>query len=52
MVYLSIVIPVRNEEKFISETLQALINQDYPKDRFELIVVDGSSTDGTRSVVE
>lgn len=52
MIYLSIVIPVRNEEKFISDTLRMLINQDYHKERFELLVVDGMSTDSTRSVVE
>lgn len=51
MVYLSIVIPVRNEERFIGETLRALSGQDYPKERFELIIVDGRSTDGTRSIV-
>jgi len=52
MIYLSIVIPVRNEEKFIAATLDALANQDYPKQRFEIIVVDGGSTDTTRAEVE
>lgn len=52
MIYLSIVIPVRNEEKFIGETLGALVNQDYPKERFEIIVVDGASTDLTCAEVE
>jgi succinoglycan biosynthesis protein ExoA len=52
MVYLSIVIPVRNEERFIGDTLNMLANQDYPKDRFELIVVDGQSTDNTRYEVD
>lgn len=51
-VYLSIVIPVRNEERFIGATLNALASQDYPRGRFELIVVDGMSTDRTREVVE
>lgn len=52
MKYLSIVIPIRNEEKFIADTLKSMIEQDYPRDRFELLVVDGRSTDSTRSVVE
>ncbi|MDH4099353.1 MAG: glycosyltransferase family 2 protein [Nitrospirota bacterium] len=52
MVYISIVVPIRNEEKFIGQTLTALLSQDYPASRYELIVVDGRSTDGTRSVVE
>lgn len=48
---LSIVMPVYNEEKFISQTLQQLFEQDYPPDRFEILVVDGMSTDRTQSIV-
>lgn len=51
MIYLSIVIPIRNEEKFIGETLSSLAAQDYPRERFELLVVDGQSTDKTREKV-
>jgi glycosyltransferase involved in cell wall biosynthesis len=51
-VYLSIVVPIRNEEGSIRQTLEGLVRQDYPKDRYEIIVVDGQSSDGTRSVVE
>lgn len=51
MIYLSIVIPIRNEEQFIGDTLAALASQDYPLDRFELLVVDGQSIDSTREVV-
>lgn len=52
MIFLSIIIPVRNEEKFIESTLHQLINQDYPKDSFELLVVDGMSEDGTKNIVK
>ena len=52
MIYLSVVIPVRNEERFIASTLEALIAQEYPRECFELIVVDGRSTDDTVEVVE
>ncbi len=52
MIYLSIIIPIRNEEKFIKETLTALSHQDYPKDRFEILVVDGRSKDNTRDIVK
>ncbi|MFZ2801938.1 MAG: glycosyltransferase [Syntrophorhabdus sp.] len=52
MTYLSVIVPVRNEERFILETLTALTNQDYPRDRFEILVVDGRSTDKTRKIVE
>ncbi len=48
----SIVIPIRNGEKHIGETLRAICSQDYPLKRMEVLVVDGLSTDGTRIVVE
>jgi len=51
MLFLSVVLPIRNEEAFITGTLQSLVDQDYPKDRYEIIVVDGCSTDATRTVV-
>lgn len=52
MIYLSIIIPIQNEEKFIIDTLKSLIDQDYPDARFELLVVDGMSTDSTRHLVQ
>jgi succinoglycan biosynthesis protein ExoA len=39
--------PVRNEAKFIERTLTQLVTQDYDPERFEIVVVDGQSTDGT-----
>jgi len=36
----SIIIPCRNEEKFIGRCLDSVIAQDYPKDKFEVLVVD------------
>lgn len=48
----SVVIPCRNEEKFIADCLDSLIAQDYPKDRIEVLVVDGMSEDGTRAIVK
>ena len=50
--FLSIVIPVRNEERHIGDVLSQLESQNYPHDRFEILVVDGNSTDGTAEVVE
>ncbi len=47
----SIVLPVRNEEKFIPAVLAAIVNQDYPTDRIELIVADGLSDDNTVGIV-
>ncbi len=48
----SVVIPVRNEAAFIGRNLEAVLAQDYPADRLEILVADGRSTDGTRDVVQ
>lgn len=50
--FVSVVMPIRNEGAFIERSLGAVLAQDYPPDRFEVIVVDGCSTDDTRQRVE
>ncbi len=50
--FVSVVIPAYNEEKFIQEVIKALKNQDYPKDRYEIIVVDNGSTDRTSETAQ
>ena len=47
----SVLIPVFNEEPFIAHSLNAVLEQDYPADRLEVIVADGRSTDRTREIV-
>lgn len=47
----SVIVPCRNEEKFIGECLESIIANDYPKARIEVLVVDGMSEDGTRDIV-
>ena len=49
--FFSIIVPVRNEEKHIRRCLSSLVGQDYDPKRYEIIVVDGMSTDGTRKIV-
>lgn len=49
---ISVVIAARNEEHHIGPCLQALLAQTYPADRFEIIVVDDRSTDGTAAIVD
>ena len=49
---ISIIIPARNEEKNIGQLFQALQNQTYPTELFEVIVVDDHSTDGTAAIVQ
>lgn len=48
----SIIIPCRNEEKFIGRCLDSIIKQDYPKDKLEVLVIDGMSEDRTREIIE
>ena len=48
----SVIIPARNEEKNIGILLKSLLAQTYPKDLFEIIVVDDHSTDSTAEIVK
>ncbi len=48
----TVVVPVRNCEKTIGKTLDALGKIDYPRDRLEVIVVDGISSDKTKDIVQ
>lgn len=50
--FVSVVVGIRNEEKFIEECVESLLNLDYPKDSYEIIIVDGMSTDKTRDIVQ
>lgn len=48
----SVIIPCRNEEKYIAGCLDSVVKSDYPKDFLEVFVVDGKSNDGTKEIVE
>jgi cellulose synthase/poly-beta-1,6-N-acetylglucosamine synthase-like glycosyltransferase len=48
---LSVIIPSRNEEATIGRTLDYLLNQNYPKELLQIIVVDDRSTDDTSEIV-
>jgi len=50
--FVSLIIPCRNEEKFVGRCLDSLIANDYPKDKFEILFIDGMSEDGTRKIIE
>src|SRR5437870_4358978 len=48
----SIVIPCRNEEDFIGDCLDSVVESRFPLSRLEVLVIDGMSDDGTRRVLE
>ena len=50
--FISIIIPCRNEEKFIGKCLDSIIAQDYPKNSIEILILDGRSTDRTREILK
>ncbi len=43
----SIIVPTKNEESVIRRCLDGILNMDYPKDKMQIIVVDGKSVDNT-----
>ncbi|MDO8424404.1 MAG: glycosyltransferase family 2 protein [bacterium] len=47
----SIIIPCRDEEKFIGKCLDSIISQDFPKESLEVLVVNGASEDRTEEIV-
>ena len=49
--FLSVVVPIRNEEATLERLARSLLDQDYPHDRYEILMADGGSTDGTRDIL-
>ena len=48
----SVVITTYNRKKKLKAALSAILSQDYPKDKYEVIVSDDGSTDGTEEEVK
>lgn len=48
---LSVICPIYNEEKYIGPFLDSILQQDYPKDDMEILLVDGMSQDKTREII-
>ncbi len=48
--FISIIVPAYNEEAEIEATLQCLLTQRYPGDRYEIVVVENGSTDATLGI--
>jgi cellulose synthase/poly-beta-1,6-N-acetylglucosamine synthase-like glycosyltransferase len=49
--FVSVVVPVYNEERHVEESLRALLEQEHPRDAYEVLVVDNNSTDRSAELV-
>ena len=49
---ITVIIPARNEEEFIGRCLDSVCNQSYPKELFEVLVVDDHSIDNTPEIIK
>jgi len=50
--FVTVIVPVRNEEKFIARCLESIMEQDYGRRFFEVVIVDGASTDRTKELIQ
>ena len=48
----SVVVPVYNQEQFLGRCLRSLLAQDFPRDDYEIVVVDDGSSDGTGHILD
>jgi GT2 family glycosyltransferase len=49
--FVTVVVPCRNEEKHIGRCLESILENDYPKEQLEILVLDGMSEDRTQEIV-
>jgi glycosyltransferase involved in cell wall biosynthesis len=50
--FISIIVPAHNEEQYLSQCLTSLLNQNYPPNRYEIILVNNNSTDRTQEIAK
>lgn len=50
--FVSIIIPAKNEDRFIERCLDSVCDQTYPADKFEIIVIDNNSHDQTATLAK
>jgi GT2 family glycosyltransferase len=50
--FVSVIIPVRNEEGYIEKCIKSLVDQGYPGDCFEVLAVDGMSADDSKKIIQ
>lgn len=50
--YISILVPARNEEHNLEACVNSILNLNYPKEKFELIIINDRSTDKTEEIAK
>lgn len=50
--FVSLLIPIRNEDCHLDRCLKSVTQQDYPADLLEILISDGMSTDNTRKIIK
>lgn len=50
--FVTVIVPCRNEERHLAACLDSVLATAYPRDRIEILVVDGQSIDGTRAIAD
>jgi len=50
--FVSVIVPIRNEARYIRGCLDSIARQDYPHERMEIIIADGLSNDCTKEAVQ
>ncbi|HRS53339.1 MAG TPA: glycosyltransferase family 2 protein, partial [Bacteroidales bacterium] len=50
--YISLILPCHNEEIFIEKCINSILENEYPSEKIELLVIDGLSTDNTVNIVK
>lgn len=48
----SIIIPIYNVENYLARCLDSCVNQNIPKDEYEIIIVNDGSPDGSKAIAE
>ncbi|MHC4204932.1 MAG: glycosyltransferase family 2 protein [Planctomycetota bacterium] len=49
--FVTIIMPIRNEAGYIERAIRSVLDNDYPAEKMEILIVDGMSNDGTREIV-
>jgi len=50
--YVSVIVPFHNAQEYLGKLILSLINQNYPHDSFEIILIDDGSTDNSSSLIK